>query len=125
MTQIFNAVTIMFTVRDLDRTEAFYRDHFGVRFTRNTEEDGTTWLLANLGGATDLIVFPGEPKIGNTPAIVFGLEHGGIDAAVASLAAAGVEIVTPVSHAPGGWSADFLDPDGQFIAFYQAGELPR
>ena len=125
MTQIFNSVAIMFTVGDIDRTEAFYRDHLGVRFTRNTEEDGLEWLLAKLGGSTELIVFLGEPKVGNTPVIVFGLEHGGIDAAVASLAAAGVEIVTPVSHAPGGWSAEFLDPDGQPVAFFQTSGLPR
>jgi len=125
MSQTFSTVTIMFTVRDIDRTEAFYRDHLGIKFTRNTEEDGMSWLLANLGGSTELIVFPGEPKVGTTPAVVFGLERGGIDAAVASLASAGVEIVTPVSHAPGGWSADFLDPDGQSVSFYQSADLPR
>ena len=43
----------------------------------------------------------------------------------ASLAASGVEIVTPVSEAPGGWSADFKDPDGHVVSFFQAAELPR
>ena len=34
-------------------------------------------------------------------------------------------IVTPVSEAPGGWSADFLDPDGFGLGLWQSGELPR
>jgi glyoxylase I family protein len=56
---------------------------------------------------------------------VFGLAKGGIDAMVASLAAAGVEIVTPVSEAPGGWSSEFKDPDGHGLSLYQDGGLPR
>jgi predicted enzyme related to lactoylglutathione lyase len=44
---------------------------------------------------------------------------------VASLATAGVELVTPVSEAPGGWSSEFKDPDGHILAFYQDGSLPR
>lgn len=48
-----------------------------------------------------------------------------VTTAVAALAAAGVEIVTPVTEAPGGWSADFKDPDGHLLSFYQDGKLPR
>jgi glyoxylase I family protein len=44
---------------------------------------------------------------------------------VASLAAAGVEIVTPVSEAPGGWSADFRDPEGHLMSFFQDAALPK
>ena len=69
-------------------------------------------LLAKIGNEVEFLRFPGEPQPRNTPAIVFGLAEGGIDTIVAALAQAGVEIVTPVSEAPGGWSANFLDPDG-------------
>ena len=62
---------------------------------------------------------------GNTPAIVFDIVEGGIDDVVAGLVAKGVTIVTPVSEAPGGWSADFLDPDGFGVGLYQSGEKPR
>ena len=48
-----------------------------------------------------------------------------VEAAVASLAQAGVEIVTPVSEAPGGWSAEFKDPDGHLLALYQTADLSR
>jgi len=62
---------------------------------------------------------------GDTPALIFEVEAGGIDDIVADLAAQGVTIVTPVSEAPGGWSADFLDPDGFGLGLWQSGELPR
>ena len=49
---------------------------------------------------------------------------GGVDALVAGLAAAGVELVTPVTEAPGGRSTELNDPDGH-IWLYQDRALPR
>ncbi len=112
-------------VRDVLQTERFYTEHLGIQFTRQTEEDESIWLLAKIGTETEMLVFPGDPKPGNTPGIVFGLGEGGIETVVSALAAAGVEIVTPVSEAPGGWSADFRDPDGHVMSFYQETSLPR
>lgn len=120
-----NSIAIIFTVSDVSRTEQFYRDHLGIEFTRNTEEDGSVWLLTKVGSDTEVLVFRGHPKPGNTPGIVFGLGEGGIDTVVATLAAAGVEIVTPVSEAPGGWSADFHDPDRHVVSLFQSADLPR
>jgi glyoxylase I family protein len=54
-----------------------------------------------------------------------GLPDGGLDTLIERLANAGVEIVTPVSEAPGGWLAAFRDSDGQVISFFQVGEKPR
>lgn len=62
---------------------------------------------------------------GSSPQIVFGLDDGGIDDAVEALASNGVQVLTPVSEAPGGWSVEFGDPDGHPLAFYQDGALPR
>lgn len=56
---------------------------------------------------------------------MFDLDAGGIDDVVAGLAAKGTTIVTPVSHAPGGWSAEFADPDGHVISVYQSEAAPR
>ena len=53
------------------------------------------------------------------------LDDGGIDTLTQRLAEKGVTIVLPVSHAPGGWSSDFLDPDGHMLAYYQTAEKPR
>ena len=64
-------------------------------------------------------------KPGQTPTVVYTLEEGGIDAVVAGLATTGATIVTPVSHAPGGWSADLTDPDGRLFSVYQTTDAPR
>lgn len=118
-------IAVVLYARDVALTERFYSEHVGIEFERNVEEDGTLWLLAKIGKEVEMLVFPGDPKPGNTPIITFGLADGGIDTVVESLAASGVEIVTPVSEAPGGWSADFRDPNGQVMAFYQAADKPK
>ncbi len=120
----FDGVAIILNVRDVERTERFYSQHLGISFTRQPAEDGSTWLHARIGEEIEVLVFPGEPMPGNTPGIVFGLAEGGIETIIASMADAGVEIVTPVAEAPGGWSADFRDPDGHVISFFQAESVP-
>lgn len=120
-----DGIAIILNVRDVARTEHFYTEHLGIQFTRNTEEDGTAWLSANLGSETEILVFPGDPQPGNTPAIVFGLAEGGIETVIASLARAGVEIVVPVEEAPGGWSASFKDIDGHVMSFFQSESQPK
>lgn len=122
--RIKNTAFILYA-RDVARTERFYTEHLGIAFTRNTGDDGLVWLLAKIGNEVEMLVFPGDPQPGNTPGIVFGLAEGGIETAVDSLASVGVEIVTPVSEAPGGWSADFKDPDGHVVSFYQDASLPK
>jgi len=117
---------IFFYVSDIDRTERFYREVIGLEVQRIPEEDdGFTWLNASIPGNVDLLFFPGEVRPGNSPMVVFELPDGGIDKVVGELAEAGTTIVTPVSHAPGGWSADFSDPDGYLLSLYQSAKQPR
>ena len=118
--------TICYYVNDIKRTEAFYRDVLGLE-VNNMGDDGAghDWLLANTAGGVEMIFFQQESRPGNTPVIVFELAEGGIDTAVAALAEKGTTIVTPVSHAPGGWSADIADPDGHVLSMYQTDDLPR
>lgn len=115
-------IAAVFTVRDLDRTLAFYRDVLGVAMEAQDDGEGGRWAVASIGGVS-FIFFPAEdaPAPGRSPVLVFSLPAG-IDTAVDALLRQGVEIVTPVSEAPGGWSADFSDPDGHVLSFYQAGE---
>ena len=122
---MFDRVTIVFTVADIDRTATFYRDNFGFEFERIVSEEEGTFLRTKIGTETEFLVFPGDPKPGNTPAVVFSLPEGGLDNLIERLATAGLEIVTPVSEAPGGWFAAFRDPEGQVISFFQAREKPR
>ena len=116
-------LAIVFVVADLVRSHRFYAKTLGLTFEVEDFEGG--YLQARLPGDVEFVFFQGEATHGTTPLVVFGLANGGIDQMVASLAAAGVEIVTPVTEAPGGWSVEFNDPDGNGLSLYQDGALPR
>lgn len=116
--------SIVFYVSDIARTERFYRDVLGLDLVRQ-EGAEPFWLSASLDQGLEMVFFEMEGQRGNTPALVFDLVEGGIDDIVAALAEQGVTIVTPVEEAPGGWSADFLDPDGFGLGLWQSGEKPK
>ena len=116
-------IAIVFMVKDLARTLRFYTQTLGLTFEVDDVDGG--FLMAKLPGDVSFMFFAGDVSAGATPQVVFGLKQGGIDGVVADLARAGVEIVTPVSEAPGGWTADFKDVDGHMLSLYQEGELPR
>lgn len=118
--------SVCFYVTDIARTQAFYRDVLGLEVT-NMGDDGSgkDWLSAKTAGDVELIFFQTESRHGNSPILVFDLADGGIDTIVAGLAEQGATIVTPVSHAPGGWTADFTDPDGHLVSMYQSQDAPR
>jgi len=120
---------IVFYVKDLNRSEAFYRDTMGMKtslkqghYNEDHPEEGMLFVEA---GDVTMIFFQRDEKVGRTPIVVFTLADGGIDALVEKLAKRGVQIVLPVSEAPGGWTSDFLDPDGHMLSFYQSNKAPR
>ena len=115
---------ICYYISDLDKTEAFYRDTLGLDIQR-MEDEGEGWLLAKTVNEVELLFFKQESRPGNSPIIVFELADGGIDDVIEALAEKGTTIVTPVSHAPGGWSAEIADPDNHQISMYQSEEVPR
>ncbi|KRD73019.1 VOC family protein [Ensifer sp. ENS10] len=116
---------ICYYVSDIIRTEAFYRDVLGLEVQRMDDDEAGVWLMATIESNVELIFFVAESKPGNSPIVVFDLAEGGIDDVVGGLAEKGTTIVTPVSHAPGGWSAEFADPDGHVLSLYQSAEMPR
>ena len=115
-----NGIAVIFMVQSLDRTRRFYSDALGLELSA---KEG--YLLGTMPGGTELLFFEGEAVRGTSPQIVFGLDGGGIDTAVEALVARGVQLLTPVTEAPGGWSVEFKDPDGHPLAFFQDGALPR
>ncbi|MDH4442226.1 MAG: VOC family protein [Rhizobium sp.] len=116
--------SIVYYVSDIGRTETFYNETFGLSLER-MEGAEPYWLQGNLEGGMELVFFQQEAVRGSTPAIVFTVPVGGIDDIIADLEAKAVTIVTPVSEAPGGWSAEFLDPDGFTIGLWQSEAFPR
>ena len=113
-------IAVVFMVGNLERTLEFYSDAVGLDLVRMDE-----YLTCTLRGGTELLFFEGEAIRGTSPQIVFGLADGGIDTRAEALVARGVQLLTPVSEAPGGWSLEFKDPDDHPIAFFQDGSLPR
>jgi len=117
---------ICYYVTDITKTEQFYRDTLGLEVDNMGDDgQGNDWLIAHTAGGIDLLFFQMEGTAGSSPIIVFEMATGGIDAAVDALSKAGATIVTPVSHAPGGWSAEFADPDGHVLSMYQDESIAR
>lgn len=113
---------VVFFVRDLERTVAWYRDSLGLEPRTMDGHDGLFALAT--AGAVELVFIKRDEPAGRTPIIVFSLTSG-IYEVVESLAAKGVEIVMPVSETPdGGLSSDFRDPDGHILSVYQPGSAP-
>lgn len=113
---------VVFFVRDLAKSVAWYRDALGLEPRTQNGHDGPFALAA--AGPVQLVFIPRNEPAGRTPIVVFGLASG-IYEVVESLAAKGVEIVMPVSETPdGGLSADFRDPDGHILSVYQPGGAP-
>lgn len=117
-------IGVVFMVSDITRTERFYRDVLGIDTERQPGGDEPDWLIAKPSGNIELMFFEGQEEIGRSPVVVFELEEGYMETVLEKLAKEGVQIVTPVTEAPGGWSADIADPDGHPLAFYQTGDLP-
>ena len=116
----FRGIAIIFTVKDFDRTKKFYADVLGL-----TLEGADGFMSTKLPDGTELGFIEGEATRGTSPQIVFGLDDGGIDTVAEQLAKQGVQMLTPVSEAPGGWSFEFGDPDAHPLAFYQDEGKPR
>jgi predicted enzyme related to lactoylglutathione lyase len=115
-----SGIAVVFMVQSLERTRRFYAEALGLELA---QKEG--YLLGALPGGTELVFFEAEAVRGTSPQIVFGLDEGGIDTAAEALIARGVQVLTPVTEAPGGWSVEFKDPDGHPLAFFQAEALPR
>lgn len=118
------SASVVYYVSDIARTEAFYNETLGLALQRQ-EGMEPYFLQGQLENGLEILFFEMPAERGNSPALIFNVDGGGIDDIIADLVGKGVTIVTPVSEAPGGWSADFLDPDGFGLGLWQSGEYPR
>ena len=123
MLQTCKVGAIVFFVRELGRSVAFYRDVLGLAVEAAEGHDGP-FATAAVGGLA-LVFLQRDVRIGESPVVVFELP-GGIDDHADALLARGVDIVVPVSEAPdGGLTLDFLDPDRNVLSLYQPPGAPR
>jgi len=115
---------ICFYVSDPAETTKFYGDVLGLGIS-NVRDDGTgnDWLQAKTSGGVELLFFNQAQRAGPSPVVVFDLKDTDIGVFVDALVEKGVMILAPVTEAPGGWSAEFVDPDGYTLSVYQAAEL--
>lgn len=114
---------IVFFVRDLSRSVAFYRNTLGLPVEVVEGHDGA--FATGQVGELSLVFIVHDAPAGASPVVVFSLDRG-IDDYAEALAGRGVEIVVPVGESPdGGLSLDFVDPDRNLLSLHQGPDLPR
>ena len=105
---------IGYTVSDLDRSTAFYRDTLGLRPT----SAGDSWAEYDLHNVTLSIFVSSQPTTGSTEnsgggAVAIAVPD--VPAAVAELRAKGVPVVMDTMEFPSCHTAMIADPDGNRI----------
>src|SRR5262245_38034851 len=97
-------------VRNLERSEAFYRNVLGLEV--GLRDDRRAWVFLRVGGAAGMIVLQEQPG-GDVPPLhfAFAVATADLERATAQLRARGVECTDPQFHA---WmpatSVYFQDP---------------
>ena len=114
---------LVYHASDIDRTARFYDAVFGIAFEQRGT-GGDRFLFARLSPDFSISIMPGRPQPGTSPLVTFTLAEGGIADVVEALANMGATIVAPVSDAPEGKGAAFLDPDNYPFGLYQPGDKP-
>jgi len=113
---------VCFTVRDLDASEAFYRDQIGMShaFDFINDQGVRHGVYLHAGERTFVELFVGEPARpgGETSYRHFCLEVDDFDATVAELRGRGVELSDPTLGSDDSWQCWTADPDGNRIELH-------
>ena len=98
-------------VKDLAKSEAFYRDTLGLEV--GLRDERRRWLFLRAGGQGGMVVLQEDKGICPTQHFAFTVEEVDIEAAAIALQQRGVVVEGPVYHE---WipakSVYFSDPDG-------------
>ena len=98
-------------VRDLSKSESFYRETLGLEVGLRDEE--RRWLFLRAGGADGMVVLQEDKGEWPTQHLAFTIAEADVEAAAKTLVDRGVPIEGPVYHE---WmpakSIYFSDPDG-------------
>jgi predicted enzyme related to lactoylglutathione lyase len=108
---------VSYTVTDMDRSEAFYRDALGLDVTIQRGESGTRsngYMEFDAGGtAISLTAMPPHPNA------IMALAVDDVSAAVEELRGKGVPIEMEPLETPDCFMAAVVDPDGNKILIHQ------
>lgn len=98
-------------VKDLSKSEAFYREILGLEV--GIRDEGRNMLFLRVGGQAGMVVLQEDKGAFPTQHFAFRVEDADIEAATAALKKRGVDVTAPVFHK---WmparSVYFSDPDG-------------
>jgi lactoylglutathione lyase len=112
--EIQGVYEVAIRVRDLKRSEAFYRDVLGLE--EGLRDTSRNWLFLRVGGAAGMIVLQEEAGEWPTQHLAFSVVESQVEDAAQALTAAGVAVEGPVRH---DWmpaiSLYFSDPDGHAL----------
>jgi len=101
-------------VKDLARSEAFYREALGLEVGLRAESRG--WLFLRAGGRSGMLVLQEDRGSWPPQHLAFAVDEADLDAAAAALQRRGIAIEGPVYH---DWlparSVYFCDPDGHDV----------
>lgn len=121
-----NAAVVRYQIRDVDRTVAFYTEHFGFQLTQRS---GAVFATVSRGDLRLLLSGPGssgsrpmpdgrQQESGGWNRIVLYVKD--IDSTIASLRSAGARFRNEVEVGPGGKQIQIEDPDGNPIELHEA-----
>ena len=111
MLPILGLYEVAIRVKDLAKSEVFYRETLGLEVALRDERRG--WLFLRAGGQAGMVVLQEDKGTWATQHLAFTVEEVDIEAAISALRQRGVVVEGPVYHE---WmpakSVYFSDPDG-------------
>ena len=117
MSDVTGVYEVAIPVSDMERAEAFYIGTLGLEVGIRVTE-GRNWTFLRAGGQDGMLVLQETAADFRSTHYAFRVEPTNMDAAVARLREAGVEVSDPMRH---DWmpalSSYFSDPDGHDLEY--------
>ena len=114
---------IAIKVRELARSEAFYKDVLGLK--EGLRDDKRNWIFLYVGGNAGMVVLQEDKGDWPKQHFAFTVSDQDLEQAAALLQERGVDVSAPVHHE---WmnatSVYFEDPDGHDLEFIALGSVP-
>lgn len=114
MARCLGLYEVAIPVRDLARATRFYCEVLGCEPA--LRDGARSWQFLWVGGRAGVVVLQRRDRPGPPMHVAFRIDPAGLDGALQALAAHGLAVAGPVSHAwMGARSVYFEDPDGHAL----------